>query len=93
VDKGSDFPQEFSAILDSWGTSVVYRTDLARLTTRAWNGYGPGEHRDFKYLTPKLRLDEKSLLDSQLASNAFHMVCSPIRCMSLATGLERRSCS
>lgn len=90
VDKGSDFPKEFSAIIDSWGTSVVYRTDLARLTTRAWNGYGPGEHRDFKYLTPKLRLDEKSLLDSQLASNAFHMVCSPVRCISLATGLERR---
>ena len=90
VDKGSDFPQGLPAIIGSWGTSVVYRTDLSRLTTRAWNGYGPDEHRNFKYLTPKLRLDENSLSDSQLASNAFHMVCSPVRCISLATGLELR---
>jgi sugar/nucleoside kinase (ribokinase family) len=90
VDKGSDFPERFEEIINSWGTSVVYRSDSSRLTTRAWNGYGPGEHRDFKYLTPKLRLDENALSDSQLASSVFHMVCSPERCMSLNEGLNRR---
>lgn len=76
--------------MDSWGTSLTYRTDLSRLTTRAWNGYGPGEHRDFRYLTPKLRLDSDSLSAPQLASKAFHMVCSPERCISLAEGVEQR---
>jgi sugar/nucleoside kinase (ribokinase family) len=90
VDQGSDFPDAFAATIDSWGTSVIYRSDSARLTTRAWNGYGPGEHRDFKYLTPKIRLDQDSLSDTQLASKAFHMVCSSERCISLAEGLERR---
>lgn len=90
VDKGSDFPEHFATLIDSWETSAVYRTDFTRLTTRAWNGYGPGEHRDFKYSTPKLRLNENSLSDPQLASNAFHMVCSPERCMSLVEGLEQR---
>lgn len=90
MDKGSDFPESFTTLINSWDTSVVYRLDPTRLTTRAWNGYGLGEHRDFKYLTPKLRLDENSLSDSQLASSTFHMVCSPERCKSLAEGLERR---
>lgn len=90
MDKGSDFPESFTTLINSWDTSVVYRLDSTRLTTRAWNGYGPGEHRDFKYVTPKLRLDENSLSGSQLASSTFHMVCSPERCKSLAEGLERR---
>ena len=90
VDQGSDFPEHFSRIIDSWGTAVVYRSDPHRLTTRAWNGYGPGEHRDFKYLTPKLRLDENCLSGSHLASNAFHMVCSSERCISLIMGLEQK---
>ena len=90
VDQGYDFPTDFSRIINSWGTAVVYRSDSNRLTTRAWNGYGPGDHRDFKYLTPKLRIDQNSLSKSQIGSNAFHMVCSSERCMSLVAGLEQR---
>lgn len=45
---------------------------------------------DFKYLTPKIRLDENSLNESQLFSKAFHMVCSSERCRELVSGIHRR---
>lgn len=45
VDVGSDFPPEFRALLESWGTNCLFREDSKRLTTRAWNGYGPNELR------------------------------------------------
>lgn len=45
IDKGSDFPEEFQALIESWKSSVIFRTDMNRLTTRAWNGYGPNQHR------------------------------------------------
>ncbi|ETN43381.1 uncharacterized protein HMPREF1541_02540 [Cyphellophora europaea CBS 101466] len=91
VDKGSDFPQEFQALIETWGTSCIFRTDLGRLTTRAWNGYGPIQHRAFKYVTLKRRLEVESLTDEQALAATFHMVCSPSRCMSLVNGLwERR---
>lgn len=56
IDKGSDFPAEFQALIDSWHTSALFRTDLTRLTTRAWNGYGPKQHRGkFPSLSKPLR--------------------------------------
>lgn len=107
VDQGSDFPLELKAIIDRWQTSCVFNTDLSRLTTRAWNGYGPNEYRGelnphlgfgpanqiaFKYLTPKLRLEEYSLNDRQILASSFHMVCSPKRCVTLVERIrERRS--
>lgn len=45
VDVGSDFPSEVRGVLESWDTSCVFREDHSRLTTRAWNGYGPNEKR------------------------------------------------
>lgn len=45
VDVGSDFPSEVRQVLESWDTSCVFREDNSRLTTRAWNGYGPNEKR------------------------------------------------
>lgn len=45
VDVGSDFPQEVLDLLKSWDTDCVFREDQNRLTTRAWNGYGPNEKR------------------------------------------------
>jgi hypothetical protein len=45
VDMGSDFPIEFRQRIESWSTSCLFREDTKRLTTRAWNGYGPGDHR------------------------------------------------
>ena len=46
VDMGSDFPIEFRQLIESWCTSCFFRQDKSRLTTRAWNKYGPlDEHR------------------------------------------------
>ncbi|KIW93553.1 uncharacterized protein Z519_06158 [Cladophialophora bantiana CBS 173.52] len=91
VDMGSDFPGEFKSLIEAWRTSCVLRFDGTRLTTTAWNGYGDNEYRAFKYLTPKLRLNQDSLSDDQLLARSFHMVCSPSRCISLVRGiLDRR---
>ncbi|CRG89714.1 putative protein C16C9,01c [Talaromyces islandicus] len=73
VDVGSDFPAEVLDTIQSWDTGCVIREDKSRLTTRAWNGYGANEKRDFKYLTPKLRLEPSMLSQAQLFSKTFHM--------------------
>ncbi|QVM11316.1 hypothetical protein D8B26_005969 [Coccidioides posadasii str. Silveira] len=92
VDCGSDFPEAIKETLLTWDTHCIFREDPNRLSTRGWNGYGPNEKRYFKYLTPKLRLDQNSLTRSLLMSNTFHMVCSPLRCCELVQGiLERRA--
>jgi sugar/nucleoside kinase (ribokinase family) len=47
--------------------------------------------QDFRYLTPKVRLDQNSLSHQLLHAQAFHLVCSAERCMSLVRGvLDRR---
>ncbi|OKO93317.1 Protein MAK32 [Penicillium subrubescens] len=90
VDVGSDFPPETLAVIQSWGTDCVIRKDHGRLTTRAWNGYHPDEKRDFKYLTPKLRLEPYMLSETQVWSRTFHMVCSSSRCISIVDDILRR---
>ncbi|KAL3494494.1 Ribokinase-like protein [Aspergillus germanicus] len=90
VDVGSDFPPEVLNKLKAWDTDCNFREDLGRLTTRAWNGYGPNEKRAFKYLTPKLRLEPYMLSDSQVSSKTFHMVCSSARCISIVRDILRR---
>ncbi|KAE8320622.1 Ribokinase-like protein [Aspergillus sergii] len=90
VDVGSDFPSEVLDVINTWGTACVMREDNNRLTTRAWNGYGPNEKRDFKYLTPKLRLEPWMLSDSQVFSRTFHMVCSAGRCVSIVQNILQR---
>ncbi|PWY94879.1 pfkB family carbohydrate kinase [Aspergillus sclerotioniger CBS 115572] len=90
VDVGSDFPPEVLDVLQSWDTNCIIREDQSRLTTRAWNGYGPNEKRDFKYLTPKLRLEPEMLSESQVFSKTFHMVCSSSRCISIVQTILRR---
>ncbi|EAA65566.1 hypothetical protein AN0998.2 [Aspergillus nidulans FGSC A4] len=45
VDVGSDFPPEVLDVITAWDTNCVIRRDPGRLTTRAWNGYGPNEKR------------------------------------------------
>ncbi|GAB1193494.1 hypothetical protein APSETT444_002715 [Aspergillus pseudonomiae] len=90
VDVGSDFPSDVLDVINTWGTACVMREDNSRLTTRAWNGYGPNEKRDFKYLTPKLRLEPWMLSDSQVFSKTFHMVCSAERCVSIVQNILQR---
>ncbi|KAG2415274.1 hypothetical protein HFD88_006465 [Aspergillus terreus] len=90
VDVGSDFPSDVLEVINSWDTACVIRKDPGRLTTRAWNGYGVNEKRDFKYLTPKLRLEPSMLSDVQVFSKTFHMVCSASRCISIVEDIIRR---
>jgi hypothetical protein len=45
LDVGSDFPSHMLDVVRSWDTGVLIREDSRRLTTRAWNGYGPNEKR------------------------------------------------
>jgi len=91
VDVGSDFPSNFRSTIESWQTACLFREDANRLTTRAWNAYsGENEHRAFKYLTPKIRLDQNSLSPVQVMADSFHFVCSSERCISLTKGIMQR---
>ncbi|KAL6814234.1 Ribokinase-like protein [Trichoderma camerunense] len=91
VDQGSDFPPSVTSLIDSWNTSAVVRHDADRLTTRGWNGYdGPGDKREFKYLTPKKRITSDDLPPNLIQSKSFHLVCSPSRCQELVTTLISR---
>ena len=89
VDCGSDFSPELRQLIDSWDTGALMR-HREGLTTKGWNGYSANEHRDFKYLTPKIRLTEDDLTPELLATKAFHMVCSQERCIDLVTGISKR---
>ncbi|EED21608.1 PfkB family carbohydrate kinase (Mak32), putative [Talaromyces stipitatus ATCC 10500] len=90
VDTGSDFPEDMMDTILSWNTGCAIREDKDRLTTRAWNGYGENEKRDFKYLTPKKRLEPYMLSDAQLLSKTFHMVCSSERCIHIVQEILHR---
>lgn len=45
---------------------------------------------DFKYLTPKLRLEPEMLSDEQVMSRSFHMVCSSERAIRIVEEITRR---
>lgn len=90
VDVGSDFPTDVLETLRAWDTNCLFREDQSRLTTRAWNGYGPNEKRDFQYLTPKLRLEPSMLSPAQVFSRTFHMVCSASRAMQMVDEILQR---
>lgn len=57
VDIGSDFPPGFQTLIETWETSCIFRTDMTRLTTRAWNGYGPNELRGEITRPPRQHFD------------------------------------
>lgn len=44
---------------------------------------------EFKYLTPKIRIDETQLTQSQLLAKVFHLICSPSRCIALVKGIKK----
>ncbi|KAF2127613.1 PfkB family carbohydrate kinase-like protein [Dothidotthia symphoricarpi CBS 119687] len=88
VDCGSDFPAELRKFVAAWDTGVVFRETPDRLTTRGWNGYGEDEHRAFKYLTPKLRVNHRDVVDTPLLwSRSFHLICAPARCVELVENI------
>ncbi|CAK7269236.1 hypothetical protein SEPCBS57363_003499 [Sporothrix epigloea] len=88
VDKGSDFPEAMSDLVESWKTAVVMRYDPNRLTTRGWNGYDEAERRAFRYATPKKRLIAEDLPPSLLTSRAFHILSSASRCRELVEDIK-----
>ncbi|KAF2849481.1 PfkB family carbohydrate kinase-like protein [Plenodomus tracheiphilus IPT5] len=88
VDCGSDFPPELRQVIAHWDSGVLLRETPNRLTTRGWNGYGEHEHRAFRYMTPKLRIDHHALVGSPLLwSRSFHLICSPLRCIDLVQNI------
>ncbi|KAI0269250.1 hypothetical protein BC834DRAFT_865496 [Gloeopeniophorella convolvens] len=80
VDKGSDFPQEIDALLRAYGQDMwLFRNQPDAGTTRALNLY-KGDHRDFQYLTPRIRITPRDLAGTALACPAvLHFICSPTR--------------
>jgi len=71
VDVGSDFPPEVLDKLKAWDTDCVIRQDFGRLTTRAWNGYGPNEKRGL--FSPPLRF----VLTGRLVTRASLQIPDP----------------
>ena len=50
-------------------------------------------HRDqrkaaFRFMTPRVRVDETHLTESMLLSRSFHLVCNPDRCIDLVNGIR-----
>ncbi|TPX08469.1 uncharacterized protein E0L32_010086 [Thyridium curvatum] len=92
VDRGSDFPEHLTAVIDGWDTAVLFRDDGDRLTTRGWNGYedAASERRSFRYTTPRKRLHAEDLTPALLSARAFHVISSPSRCRDIVGDLLSR---
>ena len=90
VDAGTDFARSTRHQLDSWNISLQWRQrGPEELTTRGWNGYREDGVREFKYLTPKLRLTPRDLSPEVLSeARSFHLICSPGRCIEMAEELR-----
>ncbi|KAG7876732.1 hypothetical protein KL938_004345 [Ogataea parapolymorpha] len=79
IDIGSDCPEEILRELQSWNLGAVFRYDNTRLCTRGWNKYGLNDWREFKYMTPKRRIEVADLKQHEhlIRSRSFHLLCSP----------------
>ncbi|KAK9360938.1 Ribokinase-like protein [Lipomyces starkeyi] len=94
VDAGSDFPEVIKEELFSLQTTMIFREDQTRLTTRGWNRYGENEFREFRYTTPKKRIVMEDVMSTKLVgSRTFHVICSPERAQDLIEGIveQRKS--
>ncbi|KAK9239718.1 Ribokinase-like protein [Lipomyces kononenkoae] len=93
VDAGSDFPPAIRKELFSLQTTMIFREDHTRLTTRGWNGYGENEFREFRYMTPKKRIVIEDIIGTKLVeSRTFHVICAPERAQDLINGIvEQRN--
>ncbi|KAI0301807.1 Ribokinase-like protein [Multifurca ochricompacta] len=80
VDKGVDLPQEFDAALRVYGEDMwFFRAQPDAGTTRALNAY-KGDHRNFQYLTPRIRITPRDLAGTTLFRPiTLHFICSPTR--------------
>ncbi|KAJ3824288.1 Ribokinase-like protein [Lentinula raphanica] len=80
VDKGYDFPSEIEDKLKTYGEDMwFFRPQKEAQTTRALNLYA-GDHRGFKYLTPRIRITPRDLVNTTLdRPKMLHFICSPSR--------------
>ncbi|KAK2466525.1 hypothetical protein APHAL10511_002167 [Amanita phalloides] len=80
VDKGHDFPTNIYSALIGYGEEMwLFRNREDGITTRALNSYR-GEHREFQYLTTRIRLTPRDLHLTRLARpKILHFICSPTR--------------
>ncbi|KAM0791334.1 hypothetical protein ACM66B_005804 [Microbotryomycetes sp. NB124-2] len=86
VDRGNDWPSEIERDLDVYGRDMWVYRDKTGPTTRALNLY-TGEHRDFKYLTGRVRLEPKDLPIELRSAEYLHFVCSPTRALVILSQL------
>ncbi|GAA6028422.1 hypothetical protein JCM8097_007023 [Rhodosporidiobolus ruineniae] len=87
VDKGNDWPKEVEERLHTYGREMwVFREKPDEPTTRALNLY-TGEHRDFKYLSPRKRLEPIDLPAPLRTSRYLHLCCSPTRSLVINSQL------
>ncbi|KAI5779223.1 Ribokinase-like protein [Geopyxis carbonaria] len=90
VDVGNDFPADCLTHLESLCTNLVLRETPDRKTTRGWNSYRGAHHREFRYLTPKKRLEAVDLIQAGFgAASCVHLICSPMRALSLQSEFSR----
>ncbi|KAF9263629.1 Ribokinase-like protein [Marasmius fiardii PR-910] len=79
VDRGPDFPPSMQKTLEAYGNMWLFRDRADTGTTKALNSYR-GEHRSFKYLTPRLRITPQDLRQTKLdRPKILHFICSPSR--------------
>ncbi|KAF8476765.1 Ribokinase-like protein [Kalaharituber pfeilii] len=99
IDLGSDFPSPLLTTLQSLRTSSIFRRTPDRLTTRGWNMYGSAEHRAFKYLTPKKRIEISDFFEDGPGPvgswvghkmRTLHLICSPSRAEASVQELRSR---
>ncbi|KNZ74422.1 hypothetical protein J132_06934 [Termitomyces sp. J132] len=80
IDKGYDFPTSIETKLSIYGPDMwIFRDQPNRLTTHALNSYR-GEHRNFEYTTPGIRITPKDLVGTRIPKpRILHFICSPKR--------------
>ncbi|KAJ7068095.1 Ribokinase-like protein [Mycena amicta] len=82
VDRGSDFAP-YQSKLDEYGQEMWVYRDHSGQTTRALNSYR-GDHRNFEYLTPRIRISPRDLQGTRLErSTMLHFICSPTRASAI----------
>ncbi|GLB33586.1 putative pfkB family carbohydrate kinase [Lyophyllum shimeji] len=84
VDRGHDFPASIEANLLEYGPEMwIFRDQPDRLTTRALNSY-KGDHRNFQYITPRIRITPKDLASTRIPRpRMLHFICSPTRASTI----------
>ncbi|GAA5983175.1 hypothetical protein JCM10908_000184 [Rhodotorula pacifica] len=88
VDRGYDWPKDLDEELAAYGSEMwVFREQPDHPTTRALNLY-TGEHREFKYLSHRTRLEPKDLPPPLRTARYLHFVCSPTRALEITAQLR-----